>query len=52
MTALAIYLIAGSGMAWLCGVRGPVHIAITAVFWPVIAAIVLIDMAGKRGGEA
>lgn len=49
MTLFALaYIITGAAMAFFCGVRKPLAVAITVIGWPVIAAIVLIDMASDR----
>jgi hypothetical protein len=42
------YLITGGAMAYFCGVRSPLAVFITVVAWPVVAAIVLIDIATDR----
>jgi hypothetical protein len=42
------YIITGAAMAYFCGVRSPLAVIITVVGWPVVAAIVLIDIATDR----
>jgi len=49
MTLFALaYLITGAAMAYFCGVRSPLAVIISVVFWPIVAAMVLIDMATDR----
>lgn len=49
MTAFALaYALIGVAMAYFCGVRSPLAVAIAVVFWPVVAAMVLVDIATDR----
>jgi hypothetical protein len=43
------YFSLGGAMAYFCGVRSPLAVIISVVFWPIVAAMVLIDMASDRG---
>lgn len=36
-------------MAYFCGVRSPLAVIISVAFWPVVAAMVLINLATERG---
>ncbi len=47
---LIAYAITGGAMAYFCGVRSPLAVIISVVFWPIVAARVIIDMASDRGG--
>jgi hypothetical protein len=42
------YVIVGAAMAYSCGVRSPLAVLISVVFWPIVAAMVIIDMASDR----
>lgn len=44
------YLIVGSFFALLIGVNRPLGAIITLAFWPLIVAIVIIDMARNSEG--
>lgn len=46
---LIAYAITGGAMAYFCGVRTPFTVAVTVVFWPMVAAFVLIDAAMDKG---
>jgi hypothetical protein len=49
MTLFALaYLITGGAMAYFCQVRSPLAVLVSVVFWPIVAAMVLIDMASDR----
>ena len=49
MTLFALaYIVTGGAMVWFCGVRKPLAIAIGLLFWPLIAVIVLLDLASDR----
>jgi hypothetical protein len=45
---LTAYAITGGAMAYFCGVRSPLAVIISVVFWPIVAVMVLIDMATDR----
>ena len=50
MTLFALaYLITGCAMAYFCQVRSPLAVLVSVVFWPIVAAMVIIDMASDRG---
>lgn len=42
------YFIVGAAMAYFCQVRSPLAVLISVVFWPIVAAVVIIDMASDR----
>lgn len=44
------YLLTGGAIAWLCGVHKPLAVVVTLAFWPIISAIVIIDMARNPEG--
>ncbi len=43
------YIITGGALAWFAGLRKPLAVLISVVFWPFVAVIVLIDAASDRG---
>ena len=45
---LIAYAITGAAMAYFCQVRSPLAVLISVVFWPIVAAMVLIDLATDR----
>ena len=42
------YFIVGAAMAYFCQVRSPLAVLISVVFWPIVAAMVLFNIATDR----